>query len=324
MADAPLASIPRHPLRVVVHRTGLSADLLRAWERRYGAVTPTRTAGGQRLYSDRDIERLRLLHRATVGGRAISQVAALPLAELEALVRDDEAAQLLPRPERDVAAAARAAAEDFVGTCLSAIDRMDAPALEGTLKRAALALSATQLIDTVVAPLLARIGDRWQAGALRPAHEHLASAVIHRILSWVIETFEIPVAAPPIVVGTPAGQLHELGAMLAAATAAAEGWRVVYLGPNLPAEEIAAVARETHAHLVALSVIHPARDPHAAAQLQQLALALGPDVPLAVGGAAAVTYEPQLARVANARLLADLDAFRAFLRARARMPPPSA
>lgn len=320
MRDESLASLPRHPLRVVVNRTGLSPDLLRAWERRYGAVKPSRTAGGQRVYTDRDIERLRLLHRATLGGRAIGQVAELPTDQLEMLVREDEAAQLVPRAQAP-GAAARSAAEDFVSVCLAAIERLDAPALETTLKRAALALSSTQLIDTVIAPLLARIGDRWHDGLLRPAHEHLASAVIRRILSWVIETFEIAEGAPLVVVGTPASLLHELGAMLAAAAAAGEGWRVIYLGPNLPADEIAAAARDTGAQLVALSVIHPARDPHVAAQLQQLALALGPDVPLAVGGAAAQSYEPQLARLANARLLADLDAFRAFLRVRARAAP---
>lgn len=323
MPDDALSSLPRHPLRVVVNRTGLSPDLLRAWERRYGAVRPTRTPGGQRVYSDRDIERLRLLHRVTLGGRAIGQVAALSTEQLELLVREDEAAQLIPRPHGSDAAA-RSVAEDFVGTCLAAIERLDAPALESSLKRAALSLNSTQLIDTVIAPLLARVGDLWHDGTLRPAHEHLASAVVHRILSWVIETFEIAKGAPAVVVATPAALLHELGAMLAAAAAAGEGWRVIYLGPNLPAEDIAAVARDTGAQLVALSVIHPARDPHVAAQLQQLALALGPDIPLAVGGAAAASYEPQLARLGNARLLADLDAFRAFLRMRARAAPPAA
>lgn len=323
MPDDALSSLPRHPLRVVVNRTGLSPDLLRAWERRYGAVRPTRTPGGQRVYSDRDIERLRLLHRVTLGGRAIGQVAELPTEQLELLVREDEAAQLVPRPHGS-GTTARSAAGDFVGACLGAIERLDAPALESTLKRAALSLSSNQLIDTVIAPLLTRVGDLWHDGTLRPAHEHLASAIVHRILSWVIETFEIAEGAPLVVVGTPASLLHELGALLAAAAAAGEGWRVVYLGPNLPADEIAAVARDTGAQLVALSVIHPARDPHVAAQLQQLALALGPDVPLAVGGAAAPSYEPQLARLANARLLSDLDAFRAFLRMRARTAPPAA
>jgi MerR family transcriptional regulator, light-induced transcriptional regulator len=83
---------PRHPMRVVTRRTGLSADLLRAWERRYEVVTPARSESGRRLYSDADIERLRLLYRATLAGRTIGQVAELPTDALAALVRRDAAA----------------------------------------------------------------------------------------------------------------------------------------------------------------------------------------------------------------------------------------
>ena len=68
----------RHPMRVVTRRTGLSADLLRAWERRHEVVKPSRSMGGRRLYSDDDIERLRLLYRATLAGRSIGQVAESP------------------------------------------------------------------------------------------------------------------------------------------------------------------------------------------------------------------------------------------------------
>src|SRR6185503_7274753 len=79
----------RHPMRVVTRRTGLSADLLRAWERRYKVVKPSRSEGGQRLYSDADIERLRLLYRATLDGRRLGQVAELSPQDLSALVRHD-------------------------------------------------------------------------------------------------------------------------------------------------------------------------------------------------------------------------------------------
>jgi len=82
----------RHPIQVVAKRTGLSADVLRAWEKRYGVLKPARSEGGRRLYSDEDIEYLRLLRRATVAGRNVGQVAGLSRDELEATVREDEAA----------------------------------------------------------------------------------------------------------------------------------------------------------------------------------------------------------------------------------------
>ena len=80
---------PRHPIKVVARRTGLTPDVLRVWEKRYSAVTPTRVSTGRRLYSDQDVERLLLLRRATLVGRRIGQVAALPTDELETLVDED-------------------------------------------------------------------------------------------------------------------------------------------------------------------------------------------------------------------------------------------
>ena len=87
------AALPRHPIAVVSERTGLSHDVLRIWERRYRAVTPTRTSGGERLYSDADVERLRLLDAAVAAGRRIGRVATLPTSDLAELVAGDRAAK---------------------------------------------------------------------------------------------------------------------------------------------------------------------------------------------------------------------------------------
>ncbi len=119
----------RHPMRVVTRRTGLSADLLRAWERRYDVVTPARSEGGRRLYSDADIERLRLLYRATLAGRSIGQVADLPTEALAALVRRDvtadaEAGLGSPgAPARD--RGALPAATDFLDDAFRAVARLE-------------------------------------------------------------------------------------------------------------------------------------------------------------------------------------------------------
>src|SRR5512139_3052140 len=89
------AQVHRHPMRVVTRRTGLSAELLRVWERRHRVVTPARTQTGRRLYSDSEIERLRLLYRATLGGRSIGSVAPLSTPALTELVRQDAAAEVV-------------------------------------------------------------------------------------------------------------------------------------------------------------------------------------------------------------------------------------
>src|SRR6188768_2142134 len=93
MQPAAKSTGPVHPMRLVAARTGLTPDLLRAWEKRYGAVAPVRSSGGQRLYSDADVERLSLLARAVEGGRAIGQIANLPLDELQGIVERDARAR---------------------------------------------------------------------------------------------------------------------------------------------------------------------------------------------------------------------------------------
>ena len=308
----------RHPMRVVTRRTGLSADLLRAWERRYEVVKPSRSEGGQRLYSDADIERLRLLYRATLAGRSIGQVAELSTEALTALVRQDaqadaeagpagqgaEGSELMPSPP---------AAAGYLTDCIRFVERLDAPGLDATLRRAAVALPAAVLLDGVVIPLLERLGTRWREGTLRPVHGHLASAVLRRLLERVIESASSPLATANLVVATPVGQVHEFGALVVAATAAAEGWRVTYLGTDLPAEDIAEAAARTRARAAALSLVFPAGDAALEDELRRLRAVLPKNVTLVVGGAAASAYSGVLNEIGAARL-DDLENFRAQLR----------
>ena len=107
-----------HPIAVVAERTGLSRDVLRVWERRYAAVAPARSAGGQRLYSDEQVARFRLLAAATGHGRSISQVAGLTDDELARMVADDE----LARPARPNHDGARAETLDHAMALTEALD----------------------------------------------------------------------------------------------------------------------------------------------------------------------------------------------------------
>lgn len=302
-------------MRVVTRRTGLSADLLRAWERRHEVVKPARSESGRRLYSDADIERLGLLYRATLAGRGIGQLAPLSTAELAALVRRDADADRSghgAQRSQPVAPPADRLA-DYLGDCLRAVERLDAVALEATLRRAVVALPADAFLDALVVPLLDRVGARWREGTLRPVHGHLASAVLRRVLDWIVATAASVGAAPNLVVATPAGQVHEFGAMLAAATAAAEGWRVTYLGASLPAEDIAMAAAQTRARAVALSVVYPADDRAVGHELQRLGTLLPKDVTLVVGGAASPGYRAVLEEI-GATPVGDLADFRSRLR----------
>ena len=126
-----------HPIQVVTRRTGVSADVLRVWEKRYGVVTPVRSPSGRRLYSDADIERLRLLVQAKRTGRAIGQIAALPTADLVHLLDDRAAAEVRPRRRERAAAptASPSVGRDFLEACVAAIERFDAVTLDLVLRR---------------------------------------------------------------------------------------------------------------------------------------------------------------------------------------------
>src|SRR3569832_2969883 len=125
-APLPMSSArQRHPIAVVSHRTGLSQDVLRVWERRYEAVIPARSDSGVRLYSDADIERLILLRAATRGGRGIGQVAKLSTRALETIVAEDEAA----REKQGAVIGAPPEPDDDVGASLALARELDSPAL---------------------------------------------------------------------------------------------------------------------------------------------------------------------------------------------------
>jgi methanogenic corrinoid protein MtbC1 len=136
----------------------------------------------------------------------------------------------------------------------------------------------------------------WRDGAITAAHEHFATAVIRAALENAAKPFAVPEHAPLLVVATPAGQIHELGALLVAATAVNCGWRVIYLGASLPAAELAGAAVLKQARAVALSVVYPADDPQLAGELECLREALPPQTALLVGGRAMPAYRDVLAR----------------------------
>lgn len=302
-----------HSVRVVARRTGLTPDLLRAWEKRYGAVQPTRTEGGQRNYSDADIERLRLLVSATEAGRQIGQVARLDNDELRELVAAD--ARLAPATAA-VADADEAVIQDCLATALAAAENFDAAALEATLRTAALRLPSEQMLDRVIGPLLATIGSGWHDGRFPPAKGHLATTIIRRVLTWMTDYPAARDDAPAIVVGTPAFQMHDLGAMLAATAAAGNGWRVTYLGASLPAAELVRAAALANADAVALSIVHPTDDPRVAQELRALRAALPAQTALVVGGAGATAYADVLTEL-GAERMGSIATLRHWLRTRA-------
>ncbi len=310
----------RHPIGVVARRTGLKPDLIRAWERRYGAVEPGRSETRRRFYSDADVERLLLLRRVVNTGRGISQVAGLSNAELEALI-DAEPVAPAYVPSELAGGDPDQIAEAVLGRCLAAAQRLDVRELELELDRASVVFSRTHLIERVLVPLMRRVGDLWHQGTLRPIHEHMASSVVRTFIGGMHGACHPEVSAPHLVVTTPARQRHELGALLAAATAAGEGWQVTYLGPDLPPEEIAAAALQKGARAVALSITYPPDDPTLIDDLRRLRRLLGSRTALLVGGRACPAYTSILQEVGCVRV-EDLAGLREALHVLRSTAPP--
>lgn len=307
-----------HPIQVVARRTGLSVDVIRAWEKRYAVVRPVRSETGRRLYADADVERLRLIAEATRTGRTVGQVVTLSAVELAALVREEGAT----RPLRGEVDATSPGAHEHLRTALDAVARFDGVGLDAALRRATIALSVGAFLDVIVVRLWERVADGVRHGTLRPAHQHLTQAVLRRVLDRVTEAATLPGAGPELIVATPPGQDQELGALLAAAAAAAEGWRVVYLGAGLPAEDIADAVRQAGARAVTVSLGAAANDRVIPRELRRLRTLLPHDVAIVVEGAAAEAHHGVIREI-GASILRDVPTLLARLRALREASAPS-
>jgi methanogenic corrinoid protein MtbC1 len=279
---------PTHTIREVSERTGLSLDVIRVWERRYKAVVPERIESGRRLYSDAQISRLVMLRRATEQGLRIGDAARADDGDLKRFISKHEASNSAARiAER----AQRAAACAHLQACMQAVRETDPVNLDDALGRARIVLSTNILLEEVLGPLMTWIGGEWSSGRLRVAQEQMASAALRRFLAEHTRYNEShDPGRPVIVVATPAGQVHELGALMVGMACAAKGWRVDYLGRNVAAEEIAGHVRRTGPQLVALSIVHPEADPATAQELRKIRRGLGPDPLIVIGGRAAPGY----------------------------------
>lgn len=272
-------------MNAVSKRTGLSPHVIRVWERRYRAVQPMRSDGNRRVYSEEDIARLILFRQLTEAGHRISDLARYSTAELETL------------QARNVQAAPDESDQKPVREAILAVKNLDRAALEESLRRGAVAFGAHGLLERVVAPLTERIGELWRRGELTAAHEHFASAAIRQFLGSPERAFVPGANAPDLIVTTPAGQIHELGAVIVAAAAADLGWHVTYLGPSLPPEEIAAAAAQNRSRAVALSIVYPEDDSRLPGELLKLRALLPAGTALLAGGRAAPAYSSSLSQI---------------------------
>lgn len=235
-------SRPIFPMRVVTRTTGLTADLVRAWERRYRAIEPSRTIGKARRYSQSDIARLELLRDVVAEGHSISSVAGLDATSLKGL-RDRAHHKVLGGDGRAT-----------IDAYLTSIKRFDLPQAEALLARAVQFVRPREAALEFIAPLMRAVGERWHNGTLTVVEEHAATAHVRSVLNMLLRTAAIPDSAPRIVVATPPTHRHEVGALIASVLAAERGVRAVYLGPDVPWRQLASARVAARAELIVLSI----------------------------------------------------------------------
>jgi DNA-binding transcriptional MerR regulator len=292
-----------YPIKVAAKKSGLTVHAIRVWENRYSAITPERSSTRRRLYSDEEITRLKLLHDVTKAGYNIGSVARMPESELRALLQDSA-------PVPSTSSVSRSDGEDsaLIKRCMDGVRKLDAAALEQELRSALVKLGFQALLVRVVAPLATEVGESWRGGEISSAQEHFVTAIIRNFIVGVQKQFSSVQGAPRLVVATPVGQLHELGAILCAASASNLGWYETYLGASLPASEVAGVAVSSNARAVALSIVFPANDPAVSSELSALSAHLPSSCKLILGGRAAESYDGIIGTIGAIRV-ADLDQF---------------
>ena len=291
-----------YPIGYVSQRTELSTHLIRVWEKRYCAVVPKRTDSNRRLFSKADIKRLQLLKQAVEAGHSISQISKLSSKELMRLINDN----LSNKDIYPVNTRKSTYAPYFLKLSFDSISQLNADGLERALDEAAVHLPKLELINSVIVPLLTRVGNLWRQGELKIIYEHMATPIIRSLLWNLLRSTEVSKVAPHIVIATPVNHKHELGALAIALIARESGWRSLYLGPSLPADEIAAAASLCKASAVALSITFSYDHHQFVEEVKKLRRFLSNNIIIFIGGQGALTFSDRFDE-SNVHFLDSLD-----------------
>ncbi len=269
-----------YPIRAVAKQTGISIDTLRAWERRYKVVTPQRDERG-RLFTEADVQRLHLLRSAVERGHAIGQLATLSDEELQGLIANP----LLSAPETGAPKVIRPNKPLIeLNEVLAAIERLDYAEAERGLGLLGAVLTPRELVHQVALPLMRQVGEAWHVGRLGIAQEHMTSSLLRNLLGALVPLYRRSSPPAKILFATPSGEHHEFGILLSAMLTVGGGLGIVYLGTNLPAEEIVGAAHKTAPQAVVLGLIGVNGAKVSSQEVQTVANKLPAQIELWVGG----------------------------------------
>jgi MerR family transcriptional regulator, light-induced transcriptional regulator len=271
--------MPDATLRIgeLARRTGVSADLLRAWERRYALLEPSRSPGGYRLYSAGDEARIRSMQAHLAQGLSAAEAARLARDAPSALIENGGAA-------------------DLAGALWFALDTFDDAGAQAAFDRLVATFSIKTVAATAILPYLRTLGDRWRDGDASVAQEHFATGLLRARLLGLARGWDRG-GGPRALLACPSGERHDLGLIILGLALRDRGWRLTFLGPDTPIETLAAAADQLAPDVVVLASL--TRDPLAAAVTEIAQMAASRPLLLAGPGA-----DVELAERTGARLLA--------------------
>lgn len=297
-----------YPIRAVSKLTGISIDTLRAWERRYQVVIPQRDERG-RLYTEADVQRLRLLNSAVEKGHAIGRLASLSDEELQALITNQGtgafSVSLMGSPESEESVPAPR-------SVMAAIERMDYAEAERELSLLAGVLAPRELAHRVALPLMRQVGEAWHEGRLSIAQEHMTSALLRNLLGALIPLHQRSSPSIRLMFATPSGEQHEFGILLSAMLAVGGGLGIIFLGANLPADEIVLAAQKTAPQVVVLGFIGANGARAGISEVRKIAHKLPSQIELWVGGTQSESLIADI-RETRALMIEDFDALEQHL-----------
>lgn len=284
---------PNFNIAAVERDTGLSKDVLRIWERRYGFPVPDRDANGERLYPADQVERLRLIKRLMDQGHRPGKLIAAPAEELTALA---------PRRSARAASAPQVDAAGLV-ELLALIKQHDAAGYLQAMQQRLARQGLQRFVQDTVAPLTHRVGEAWEDGSFEVFEEHLFTELTKRLLRQAIAALPAGPRGPRVLLASVPDEPHILGLLMVESLLALEGAECIPLGTQMPLLEIGRAAEAHRADIVALSfsIAFPQRQ--IPGLLQQLRLVLPGSIELWVGGGGIARVTP----LSGVRLLGTLD-----------------
>ena len=286
------------PIRAVVALTGLNSDTIRAWERRYRAIEPARSEGGTRQFSEEDVTRLICLKELRERGYGLQTLAALPTSELTAMRHSQKPAIQTPPPTQPPLSPDQQA-------YLAAIEELDVSRALAKLREMSQDLSNLQLILGVAIPIMWEVGRRWSEGTLGTAPEHLVRAQLKSLMTSRLDQIATAAGARRLLFTTPAGQLHEFGILAGSVLAKEAGFDVLYLGPDLPTEDIIWSVARSNADILVLSVVRRMSEDEMR-QMERLVGTVSPNVPVWIG---CPPDHPLAARIPKATFISSIEDF---------------